>query len=39
MARIGSEIREDLWQDLISNVGWATRDAINKLIHYKIVHR
>jgi len=28
---LGSEIREDLWQDIISNVGWATRDTRSKL--------
>lgn len=35
----GGEIGEDVWQDVISNVGWATRDARSKFIHYKIVHR
>ena len=35
---LGSEIREELWQDIVSNVGWATRDTRSKFIHYKIVH-
>lgn len=35
---LGSEIREDLGQDVISNVGWATRDARSKFIHHEIVH-
>lgn len=36
---LGGEISEDVWQDVISNVGWATGDARSKFIHYKIVHR
>jgi len=36
---LGGEFSEDVWQDFISNVGWATRDARSKFIHYKIVHR
>lgn len=36
---LGSEIREELWQDIISNAGWATRDARSKFIHYKTVHK
>ena len=35
----GMDIDEGVWQDVISNVGRATRDARNKFIHYKIVHR
>lgn len=36
---LGGEISDDVWQDVISNVGWATRDARSKFIHYKVVHR
>lgn len=36
---LGAEINEEIWQDVISNVGWATRDARSKFIHYKIVQR
>ena len=32
----GMDIDEDSWQNVISKVGRATRDARNKCIHYKI---
>ena len=33
----GMDIDEEVWQDVFSSVGRATRDAINTFIHYKIV--
>lgn len=32
-------IMQDMWENVVSNVGWATRDARSKFIHYKIIHR
>ncbi len=36
---LGNEIREESWQEVVSNIGWSTRGARSKFIHYKIVHR
>lgn len=34
-----SEINEEAWKNIISKIGWATRDARSTFIHYKTVHR
>ena len=36
---LGCEISEEKWADMVSKVGWATRDIRSKFIHYKILHR
>ena len=36
---LGCEISEEKWSNIVSKVGWATRDIKSKFIHYKIIHR
>ena len=34
---LGCEISEEKWSNIVSKVGWATRDIKSKFIHYKII--
>ena len=36
---LGCEISEAKWSNIISKVGWASRDIRSKFIHYKVLHR
>lgn len=33
------EISKEKWNNIVSKVGWATRDIRSKFTHYKIIHR
>lgn len=36
---LGIDMEQDVWENIVNNMGWPVRDIKSKFIHYKIIHR
>ena len=35
---LGIEMEQEVWENIVHNMGWPVRDIKTKFIHYKIIH-
>ena len=36
---LGIEMEQEVWENIVHNMGWPVRDIKTKFIHYKIIHK
>lgn len=36
---LGLELEQDVWDNIVHNMGWAVRDIKTRFIYYKIIHK